>query len=377
MIGFEFETSVPMKWSDGGMRDKEDALFSLQAGITWGYTWKAVSDSGNLEIVTEPFNDEAVDRNAEVGRMIDVFADIGRFLDLLLTRPKRAAPGPPEDITLEAKNLLGIARLANAGKKGVYFVSPTTTSLMASPQATIGFTLDKIYTAAIRIVNTKLHFFDEDERVDRQREDTAGISLSGMHPVQGALLLEAAVRAREEVTALGAEQKNVPAQALDAYEGFLTIVISYLLMGSRQVRDWQYYKLIAPLMSRVSLHKMLQDEQVQPVAQFFTAERVLSAAGLDSDGTSMLYRIGVSGKANITRKQWIDSIIAGKDMLAQLDKNDTGSMSARDDDDDRTATGKKIYQLELRRLPNAMEPKNWVDLAISLYDISRRWHAAG
>ncbi len=372
MIGFEFETSAPINWSDGGLGDKQDALVSHEVGKYFPYTWKVASDTGNLEVVTEPFDDEAADQAAEVDRMVDVFTHISLFTDLLLA-------GGGADITLTSHNLGDIARLANPTQAGVDVTSPNENALAASPQATIGFTLDKIWTAARSVVNTNLRIFEEAER--SVREEGQGLSLSGMNPIQGSLLNQAAWSARFEIRAIN-QQIGQDARLLAAYEGFLTIVISYLLMGNQQRKEWNYYKLIAPLMSRVSLHKIYQDNEVLPYAsQFFTAERVLEAAGIldgsTEDGTN-LYRKGlVGGKANIPRAEWIKSIRDGSDRLALFDKTyDSGSMSALDDTEYYAANGKKLYQLELRRLPQSVFPEDWADLAKNLYDISREWRAS-
>jgi hypothetical protein len=375
MIGFEFETSVQMRWSDGTViGDKEVALCSLRPGARWNFAWKAVSDTGNLEVVTEPFNDEAADRGAEVERILDVFDDIGSFVGLLLRRPEKDKGGPAPDVTLVPDSLADIARLGDANKEGVTFTSPTLNSLTASPQATAGFTLDRVWLAAMRIVGTKLPIFEDAEASVRQEGNPAGTSLSGMNPIQGTYLVEAAVRARMEAETLQHQDSDLSTGALAAYEGFLTIVISYLLMGSRQVNEWQYLKLIAPLMSRVSLHIMYQDPDVKPYAdRFFTPERVLNAAGLDNNPRAQLYRKPVGSK-NLNRVDWINSIRDGNDKLALLDKTETGSMSALDNEKDFSPTSlKRIYPLELRRLPQVIPPPSWHDLAISLYDISRLW----
>jgi hypothetical protein len=374
VIGFEFETSALINWSEGGLGDKEDALVSHQAGKYFDHTWRVGSDTGRLEVVTEPFDDEADDEAAEVERMVDVFTQISRFTDLLLA-------GGGADVTVTPGTLGDIARLADPGKEGVEVTGPNVDSLAASPQATIGFTLDKIAMAARSIVNTDLSIFEEAERSVREEEEH-GISLSGMNPIQGSWLNEAALRARVEGRRIGQEIGPGSWPPPAAYEGFLTIVISYLLMGNRQREKWNYYKLIAPLMSRVSLHQMYQDAEVRPYAEnFFSVERVLRVAGID-DGSpedgAMLYRKGLSGnKANIERAAWIQSIRDGKDLLAAFDKAfDSGSMSALDDKNHRAANGKRLYQLELRRLPQVISPEDWADLAKNLYDISRAWRAA-
>jgi hypothetical protein len=376
VIGFEFETAALIDWTNGGLGDKQDAILSHEAGKYFPFTWKVSSDTGKLEIVTEPFDDEAADQDTELDRMASVFLAISRFIDLLLAQDGA-------DTTLTPGNLGDIARLADPGREGVVVTGPTLTTLTASPQATVGFTLDKIWAAASSIVNTNLHIFEPVERSVRERQ-SFGISLSGMNPMHGVRLREAALLARAEIRQIQQEIKTGGPPGLppaDAYEGFLTIVISYLISGARQTDPWTYYKLIAPLMSRVSLHLMYQDADVLPYAErFFTAGRVLAAAGIGdgSDDGVMLYRQGLTaGKVGPERTAWIGSIRSGEDMLAALDAHfDTGSMSALDDQDYRAANGKKLYQLELRRLPQIVGPQDWASLAAVLYDISRRWRAA-
>jgi hypothetical protein len=199
VIGFEFETSTQIKWSDGdGLRDKQDALFGTlrgrfrpQPGQDPGPAWKVSCDTGHLEIVTEPFDNEAANADAEKERMAGVFADIRIFTDLL------AAEG---EVTLTADSLEGVATVSDPAKGGVTF-SVTGSSMWAAPQATIGFTLDKIWSAASSLVNTNLRIFEAAERSVRQ-ETPGGISLSGMNPIQGKCLVDAATQARAQIKSL-------------------------------------------------------------------------------------------------------------------------------------------------------------------------------
>jgi hypothetical protein len=271
---------------------------------------------------------------------------------------------------LTAGDLAGIATFTDANKGGVAVSvgAADGTRLWASPQATVGFTLDEIWKFARSIVNTDLRIFDEAERSVRQ-EDPGGTSLSGMNPIHGSYLSEAASRARLEIIEILRQGQAGAWPA--AYEGFLTIVISYLLMGARQEHQWDYYKQIAPLMSRVSLGEMIVDDDVLPQwTQFFTPDRVLNAAGIQ-DG--VLYQKGVANQGNIKRSDWITSISKGGDSLAALEKSETGSMSALDDNVRLTAEGKRLYPLELRRLPKEIKPQDWARLAADLYDYSRQW----
>jgi hypothetical protein len=379
MIGFEFETAALLNWAEtGAVPDKQAAIMSSRAGTYFPHAWEIASDSGKLEVVTEPFDDEAADQTAERARLVAVFQEIYAVVDMIKDLGEADADQTARITDAELGNT---ARLAALDKGALEVLDPSDASLAASPQATIGFTMDRIAAAARSIVDTELSIFEEAEHSVRS-DAPAGTSLSGMHPIQGQLLREAALRARAEVMRITEQLRGRGIAAADlpptaAYEGFLTIVFSYLLMGRLQDEEWAYYKLIAPLMSRVSLHVMYQDPEVQDYAPtYFTPANVFAACEIDNGATdgSMLYRRGVRGRANIPRTEWIASIRAGQDRLAAFDAAfESGSMSKLDAANYFAPDGKKLYQLELRRLPQVILPEAWGLLALDLYKISRQW----
>ena len=245
--------------------------------------------------------------------------------------------------------------------------------MTASPQATIGTSLDEIGDMMATIPRTKLE----------ARSEEGDGTLSGREPETGKTLVEAsflAVKAVEQV-------KNDQASDKDwrALQGMLALMLSYILTGQKAQRPFKEAKRIAPLMSRVNfvaMYKALAPE----ARKYLTPSFVAAAAGVDEDslvfgkgfgkqkgGSVLDERLPVPGPSI---KSWVGGLTGGTDLMssgAVVDPGVEGSPSMGEQGElDMTESDTGLVPLELRRLPGGVPLADWMAFALQIFELSQK-----
>lgn len=405
-VGFEFETSVPVRDYTGATVGYKNPIFDAADD-----SWNITADSSCMEFVTVPFEEEAADAKPERDRLKRTIRQMVAWIDSL--KHDGALKTAGESIGLDEFSING--SYYETGGHPLEVPNARTVAgwnITAAPQATGGVSLDKIPDLMAKIKTTKLphltHLAKENQ------------NLSGMRPETGALLAEANNLAAARVARL---KKLKAFKALDPthikqLQGLTALVISYLLMGHRQKAVWKYSKLIAPLMSHVSFSDMY--ETLDPsVKSYFTARHVLLAANLPEKGAENVFAKGFSynrtgaftntGRTapsglpiyyddrinkGPTRKQWLESIIsAGPDLMSvgggtvvtDQVETDTKHIQHTGTSDsmgnmamDSSPSGEDLAILELRRLPKSQNYKDhWEKTALIIFDLFRAVQRGG
>ena len=370
-VGLEFETGVPVREGDGSKLEYQQPV--------WGGNsdpWKIEADSSKLEFVTKPFEQDGSGRSALENEMDDITGWVTALI---------GKAGSAKDHTVPIKDM------GNKAANGTIKAGPVD-NVTASPQATGGVPLDKIPDLMTKAGSTKLdHLKDNHKGENKGKEvDSKDQNLMGMNSVDGAVLAEAASRAKGATDKIKNEMSlkktTIPAHGFKKLEGLMALVISYIMKGQAQKAVWSYSKLIAPLMSRVdfsSMYKALEkDEQGH-----FTKDLVLEAAGGVSSSANMYAKGFGDDPSKLdhgpTCGAWIDSIVHGSKVF----DSDTGKTTDHEADLmsagltngstamgavhglDKNAKGKtELAVLELRRLPKGQYYTMWKHTALAVFD---------
>jgi len=375
-VGLEFETAVPVRNGDGTKLGYKDAVWN-----TRGDDWCVEADSSNLEFVTTPFAQSETGRQELSDTMDEITAWVGRM---------RTGIGAAVDHKPTVRSL------GAAAADDVMTVGPNS-RVTAAPQATGGLALDKLPDLLRTARTTRLdHLRNNTTGTNRGRAVAPGKrQMMGMNPADGHLLNEAGSKAKRAIdrhkTVMRRAGKDIPGHGFKKLEGLMGLVISYILKGQRQTAVWKYSKLIAPLMSRVDFHAMygvMEDDE----KALFTKDFVLGAAGSVAAGAS-LYKKGFAwDKVTDINKgpkcgDWIDSIVAGTDLLAghvDIDLMSDGgghavttghsgscdSLGAMHEPDENPANedAAELAIVELRRLPKGQYYTMWKQTALTVFD---------
>ncbi|MGD0720206.1 MAG: DUF4157 domain-containing protein [Roseiarcus sp.] len=414
-VGFEFETGIPVKSKDligNGYSNLgyQQAIFDANGGA-----WKVSADSGAMEFVTRPFNENAGGRVQLDAAMTEMVAWAGGIPAAV------AAAGNPGTARVDSVDET-VGTTANLGAGP--FLRPLTIRLnaltdaqiLSAPQATGGVRLDQITALVDRMTTT---------RINAAAPQAVGLNVHAVVATPNAGLTPATVAIKNKLLAyqgqtgvapqnfpdslvgmnindavdlFGAKEGAVhavdlrrgmlpqPRPDFDKLKGFLTLVASYLLMGAHQTAVWDYSKIIAPLMARTNFYTLYRLLDADERAQF-TAALALEAAGLAGAGGARIFAVGFRHDGAIergpTRAAWIDSIIRGSpgalfgrnptDLMSQgsgstASENSTG-LGSMAQPDQRVTGQRDLAVLELRRLPQEVQRLEWRQMALDVFDL--------
>ena len=428
-VGFEFETSIPVRSKNVFGNAYTDLKYQQPIFDATTGNWKVVADGSRMEFVTKPFNENAAGR-VELGNTMTALVGWAGAIPARVTAASVA--GNPGTARVDSVGpALGTTANLNFGLSPLIIrLNALADALItASPQATGGVRLDQIETLVNRMSTTQITAAapqasgqnlqdvsgytdvalnqavatgritgaDRDLTVDTRDkllayQATANVtpqnfatSLVGMDINDAKALFDAKELAVHAVDLERGMLPN-PRPDFDKLKGFLTLVLSYILVGHRQTQVYSYSKIIAPLMARTTFYAMfrLLDDNERAL---FTQNFVLTAAGLAGTGATRMFARGFDHRGAVergpTRAEWIDSIIRGSP-AAQNARNPTdlmsqgsGSIAAQNSSGlgsmaqaDQRLTGQHdLAVLELRRLPKGVHRTEWRQMALDIFDM--------
>jgi hypothetical protein len=414
-VGLEFETGIPVRALDPPKVEKlayQERVFTANSGL-----WKVVADSSNLEFVTEPFEETMEGRVALEATMKELVAWAGRIQGVVnAANPQgqgRVDQVGPEIGTTGSRGLFGgtpfVIRLATL----------SDAEFTAAPQATGGVTLDQIpaliehmaahtiNAAEPRRVGDALKAVSDrpDDELSPEARDIKqrltdytnetlvtprrfASSLMAMNINHATWLVRAKNQAStavdNHVRAVAARTGAVSSHA--KLKGLLTLVVSYLMVGENEAEVMPYSKIIAPLMARTNFYTMFG--LLEPhEKEAFTEALVLTAAGMPGTGGTQIFRAGFNHRGAVehgpTRSAWIQSIregtpgifSTGPDLLSQGSGStaaaNSSSLGGQATPDKRSTGQQDLVVLELRRLPKEVQRREWLAMALRIFDIIR------
>lgn len=238
----------------------------------------------------------------------------------------------------------------------------TVEPMTAAPQTTIGLPLDQIISAMHLIPTKKVY-----TGLNTDHEQTH--TLTGMNQNDGALMVESRRGARNVVATCRETLDGVEEGKWRELEGLIALAASYIRKGHQpRALPFKDSKEIAPLMSRVDFGTLFESLDAQ-LQDFFTAQNVAQAAGVDADANVFGEKGFGKGEKGPTVRMWVFSIAMGNDLLS------AGSMSSVTDPKkggspsmgEFTELDNGLAPLELRRLPKGVEVGDWASLAQQIF----------
>jgi hypothetical protein len=341
MIGFEFETSMPVREASRQLTPQEEAgttpiaapshqQCDLQTGAPYvapgewargmpkgtvllrGADFKVTAEESGtqnwdtLEIVFEHVPENNNGRN----RLIVALNEVAALFDEIAKRPH--------------SNALTLVSALNAGSV------PTPTSFITrwgsavgEPQVTAGIRLDRLAHAMERIGGTNadrndpsIERFDLGYQVPREDDFVLVGTASGI----------AQVAMIDYLKGFAVRHPGAARPFSEIYEeltGLLALITTYLVCGQR---NEQYPKGIAPIMARNNLAMIFSKLHPAVLAHFtipnrneWTAlcESLVRFAGVNGNLDTPLFPNMNGDFDSVTRRQWLDQLPQGTDLLTR------------------------------------------------------------
>ena len=434
-VGLEFETAVALRTTPS----KQQIPYGTTVFDGTGGRWQIKADSSNVEFVTDKFSETDAGEE-QLGIAMDAITQMATAI----IQSTQANPHTPllKNVRPDGGTTYkyGGESITVGGKR------LGANSMAAAPQATGGVTLAQIPALIDALISTKLEHLKQNPRfspihakpkledfqelwgddaqeqfefamgtydlavkptldeLNEQNYDTTDLS----YAVGAGATIRFLTRARRAVEAweyIHYDDENrkdgLPTKNLD---GLLTLVVSYLLNGSEQLKPLPYTKSAMTLMSRTNMHSLfgLLSESER---KLFTLDAVAEISELDL--SEQLYPGGFKSKgivvAGPTRAEWVDSVIhgtpvtdlgaplpsgapvtaetprVGADRLSQASNTpealNSGSTGAQNEPDVNPRTGANdLAVLEIRNMAKSQPLNSWRQTALTIFEMFRRLH---
>ncbi len=380
-VGFEFQTNLGV-----GIADKGKQIFLGEK------EWYIEGDQGELEFVTEPFNEEGSQPElkqmqlavTQIAEMAGEIEQIGR---------ERGYGG--EAIPLTGFKKYGTPLLYKHKYVDITVGAWVFTGVSASPQVTGGVSLGNIGRLMETTLLTKLPINKEitegePDLKELYQRDKQGFTAGGQNfekyselfPRAQDLAVMEMLQVRLDLLKLGADPMTAEERA--RVEGFLTYVFLYLLLGANQQQTTDQTKYVFALMSRTSFSAMFKSlPEEYRILEYFPDE-ILERSGI---GDGDLFNKGMKYGGKIyrgpTRKEWLISIEEGRDLLSSAHSDNP---LVREEEFGSPALGKygelesdvrDGVLIEIRSLPKEVTPPYWVAMATTLFNMFRQVQSQG
>lgn len=429
-VGFEFETSIPVQSKDVIGSGYTDLKYQQPIFNATTDNWKIVADSSFMEFVTKPFNEDPAGRTELDNTMTALTGWAGAIPASVAAASGAGHPGTARVDSVDPT--LGTTVNLNWGLSPltIRVNALTDAEITSAPQATGGVRLDQIETLVNSMTTTQINAA-QPQAFGADFQALANMSVANINQAAGVTLAKRndllAIRAqfiayqaatnvtpqnfatslvgmnlKDAQTLFDAKEAAVhavdlqlgmlpdPRPDFDKLKGFLTLVLSYILVGHHQTDVYPYSKIIAPLMARTNFYTMFRLLDADERA-LFTENFVLTAAGLAGTGATPLFAHGFWNKGfwneaainrGPTRAAWIDSIIQGSpgmlfgryatDLMSQgsgsIAAQNSSGLGAMAEADQRVTGERDLAVLELRRLPKSVHRAEWRQMALDIFD---------
>jgi hypothetical protein len=403
-IGFEFETAVHGAYGWGQKATMFTSTRASSEPALAPEAWKIVRDTG-IEFVTQPFELDLPGYR----QMTATMDDIARFVRWYEVASRLSAQRGDETLHLDLLQRFPMVTdaptspfLAEVPKLGLYHgiehYSPR--KINANPQATVGTTLHRIPALVGDLGTEDLADAIRHPREAGKKSALGGTTLVGAYPPAETMVPEARRIALREAAYLKLRrgqqdpqtQPPVTPDDYGHYAGFVALVLTYIIRGLTQARDWDYTKVMPLAMSRTALsdvlarmvHPALGAELTWPRVR--TMLRLVDATtvklypdAVDIDDELPLFRQGIENDREASLflvRQWIESLhrplTAGKKGMDLISASED-SMHGHQVQNLEDTPGGKLLPLELRQLPRQVRPEDWKRVAVRLFLIARKW----
>lgn len=335
LIGFEFETSVPLKEGD-----RERALFKDKVLLKGG-GWSLTSETAHGAFVVE-FKVRAIDDQSDPAVLEAAMTELEACVNIIATANK--------PVTIQELAAQTGASMTEEHKDTT--VIPIGDPIGARPQMTAGIALDKLtnLVADLAVKDTQLK---------------GGPTKSAQpSPMQRRIAKTGAAADQYFRSLRGTRPKT--------YEGFIALLTSYI-NGILSVDVPEYFKAAIPALSRANLGQFMAIKEISDRRDQIIKD-VTSLTGVNPNDP--LFPSGYMEQGKLTKDdtgtigKWLTSIIKGEDGIAwSTQLNQKGEPFALEEVGPKPKDGKKQLgvPIEIRSLQQDIPHFGWKPFALHLF----------